>query len=96
MKTVAWVTAITLVLDQLSKWLVVHVMSLDSRLAIDVLPPFLNFRMWIDLTTSSKNSSSSSTLTSGFHPGKGFLSFGMWSPRLMGSGTSEPKRGSPL
>ena len=45
MKTVAWVTAITLVLDQLSKWLVVHVMSLDSRLAIDVLPPFLNFRM---------------------------------------------------
>ncbi|WP_370244950.1 signal peptidase II, partial [Salipiger sp.] len=45
MKTVAWVAAITLVLDQLSKWLVVHVMSLDSRLAIDVLPPFLNFRM---------------------------------------------------
>ncbi|MCA0961387.1 signal peptidase II [Salipiger bermudensis] len=45
MKTVAWVAAITLVLDQLSKWLVVHVMSLDSRLAIDVLPPVLNFRM---------------------------------------------------
>lgn len=45
MKTVGWVALITLVLDQLSKWLVVHVMSLDSRLAIDVLPPFLNFRM---------------------------------------------------
>lgn len=33
------------VVDQLSKWLVVHVMDLQSRLAIDVLPPFLRFRM---------------------------------------------------
>ena len=31
--------------DQLSKWLVVHVMGLAQKQAIDVLPPFLNFRM---------------------------------------------------
>ncbi|MEL6607632.1 MAG: signal peptidase II [Pseudomonadota bacterium] len=32
-------------LDQLSKWYVVHVLNLDQRLAIDVLPPVLNLRM---------------------------------------------------
>ncbi|MBN9887909.1 signal peptidase II [Salipiger abyssi] len=49
MRTVAWVAAITFVIDQLTKWLVVHVMSLDTRLAIDVWPPFVNFRMaWND------------------------------------------------
>ena len=32
-------------LDQLSKWLVVHVMDLARVGAIDVLPPFVNFRM---------------------------------------------------
>ena len=45
MRLMVWVAAITLVIDQLSKWLVVHVMALDTRLAIDVLPPVLNFRM---------------------------------------------------
>ncbi len=34
-----------IVIDQASKFLVVHVMGLDQRLAIDVLPPLLNFRM---------------------------------------------------
>ncbi|MGR3376479.1 signal peptidase II [Salipiger abyssi] len=49
MRTVALVAAITFVVDQLTKWLVVHVMSLDTRLAIDVWPPFVNFRMaWND------------------------------------------------
>jgi len=32
-------------LDQLTKILVVHLMDLKNRGAIDVLPPFLNFRM---------------------------------------------------
>ena len=32
-------------LDQLSKWWVVHVLDLKNRIAIDVLPPLLNFRM---------------------------------------------------
>lgn len=33
------------VLDQASKYAVVHGMALDRRLAVDVWPPFLNFRM---------------------------------------------------
>lgn len=33
------------ILDQLSKYLVVHVMRLDQRQEIGILPPFLNFRM---------------------------------------------------
>lgn len=32
-------------LDQASKYAVVHGMELDRRLAVDVWPPFLNFRM---------------------------------------------------
>ena len=40
------VTAIVVfVVDQLSKYLVVHVMDLQTVRAIDVFPPFLNFRM---------------------------------------------------
>jgi signal peptidase II len=36
-------------LDQGSKWAVVHWLGLKHRLAIDVLPPLLNFRMgWND------------------------------------------------
>jgi len=31
--------------DQATKYLVVHLMALDTRLAIDVFPPFLNLRM---------------------------------------------------
>ncbi|MCA0848902.1 signal peptidase II [Salipiger thiooxidans] len=45
MRTVAWVALVTFLIDQASKWLVVHVMELDRKLAIDVWPPFLNFRM---------------------------------------------------
>ncbi|MFW2542427.1 signal peptidase II [Primorskyibacter sp. 2E107] len=33
------------IIDQLTKIWVVHVMDLATRLSIDVLPPFLNFRM---------------------------------------------------
>jgi len=35
----------TLVIDQLSKWLVVHVAGLAERGVIDVAPPYLSFRM---------------------------------------------------
>ena len=41
-----WITAaVTLVLDQLSKYAVVQGLDLARRGAIDVLPPFVNFRM---------------------------------------------------
>ncbi|MEM9395235.1 MAG: signal peptidase II [Pseudomonadota bacterium] len=41
-----WVTAIVAFgLDQLSKWLVVHVMELSRLGVIEVFPPFLTFRM---------------------------------------------------
>ncbi|WP_121632621.1 signal peptidase II [Tropicibacter alexandrii] len=44
--TTVWIWAIWIfVLDQLSKFLVVHVLDLATRLQIDVLPPFLNFHM---------------------------------------------------
>lgn len=45
MRIVAAVAVFIFALDQLSKWLVVHVMNLAFRGAIDVYPPFLNFRM---------------------------------------------------
>ncbi|KFI27974.1 signal peptidase II [Haematobacter massiliensis] len=41
----AGVAAATFALDQLSKFVVVHLMSLDRVRAIDVWPPYLNFRM---------------------------------------------------
>ncbi len=37
--------AAVFVLDQVSKYAVVHRLGLAERLSIDVLPPFLNFRM---------------------------------------------------
>jgi signal peptidase II len=41
-----WITALaTFALDQLSKWLIVHVMDLARVGAIEVFPPFVNFRM---------------------------------------------------
>ncbi len=41
-----WITALLAFgLDQLSKWLVVHVMGLSRVGVIDVFPPFLTFRM---------------------------------------------------
>jgi signal peptidase II len=43
-----WMTltgALTLALDQLTKLWVVHLLDLKTKAAIDVVPPFLNFRM---------------------------------------------------
>lgn len=45
MRLVTYVMAATLVLDQVSKFLVVHVLDLWSRQEIAVLPPWLSFRM---------------------------------------------------
>lgn len=45
MRLAAKVTAAVLVLDQITKYLVVHAMGLDQKQSIDVLPPWLNFRM---------------------------------------------------
>lgn len=40
---------VTLLLDQLSKWIVVQGLGLKTAYEIDVLPPFVNFRMaWND------------------------------------------------
>ena len=45
MKTVFWAGAWVFLLDQISKYLVVHVMDLRTLGEIDVLPPYLNLRM---------------------------------------------------
>lgn len=45
MRLVAIIAAAVFVLDQLTKWWVVHVMDLARVGSIDVLPPYLNFRM---------------------------------------------------
>lgn len=45
MRLTAWITALTLAVDQAMKLVVVQLMDLQTRLAIDVLPPVLNFRM---------------------------------------------------
>lgn len=45
MRILALSAVLMFVLDQASKWLVVHVMNLRNIGAIDVLPPLLNFRM---------------------------------------------------
>ncbi|WP_425093189.1 signal peptidase II [Tropicimonas sp. S265A] len=43
---VLWITAaIAFVIDQISKWLVVHVLELSRIGFIEVFPPFLTFRM---------------------------------------------------
>jgi signal peptidase II len=39
------VAALVFVIDQATKWLVVHHLDLINRLTIDVWPPFLTFRM---------------------------------------------------
>ena len=39
------VAAVIFVIDQVSKWIVVHYLDLPRVLAIDVLPPYLNLRM---------------------------------------------------
>ena len=45
MRLTFWAGFWTFLLDQVSKYLVVHVLNLRERSEIDVLPPFLNFRM---------------------------------------------------
>ncbi|MFN3936071.1 MAG: signal peptidase II [Gemmobacter sp.] len=45
MAAAGWTAAVVFLLDQATKYWVVHVMALDRRLAIDVWPPFLNLRM---------------------------------------------------
>lgn len=45
MRLVVWVAALTILIDQVLKYWVVHVLELDRVRAIDVLPPWLNLRM---------------------------------------------------
>jgi signal peptidase II len=45
MRLATGVAALTLAADQATKFIVVQLMDLQTRLALDVLPPFLNFRM---------------------------------------------------
>ncbi|RWR06628.1 signal peptidase II [Paenirhodobacter populi] len=45
MRLTAWVAAGVFLLDQISKYIVVHLMNLDRLLVIEVLPPWLNFHM---------------------------------------------------
>ena len=45
MRLTGWITALIIVLDQALKYYVVHVLRLDRVQEIDVLPPWLNFRM---------------------------------------------------
>ena len=40
-----WTGIVVFVADQVTKWIVVHLMDLRTLGGIDVLPPFLNFRM---------------------------------------------------
>lgn len=44
MRALVWSGLFALLADQVSKYAVVHGMELSRRLAIDVLPPVLNFR----------------------------------------------------
>ena len=45
MRTVFWVALVIFLADQVTKYLVVHVMNLDRLLAIDIWPPYLHLRM---------------------------------------------------
>ena len=45
MRTVFWVALVIFLTDQVTKYLVVHVMNLDRLMAIDIWPPYLNLRM---------------------------------------------------
>jgi len=45
MRLATGIAAVTLIVDQVSKFVVVEAMGLQHRLAIDVLPPWLNLRM---------------------------------------------------
>lgn len=45
MRIMWWAALVVLILDQASKWLVVHLLDLKTIGSIEVWPPFLNFRM---------------------------------------------------
>lgn len=45
MRLLGVIAIIAFSVDQISKWVIVHSLDLLNRGAIDVLPPFLNFRM---------------------------------------------------
>lgn len=45
MRLMLWVAVAVFVIDQITKFAVVHGLRLSERLSIDVFPPFLNFRM---------------------------------------------------
>lgn len=45
MRLVIWITAAIILLDQVLKYYVVHVLRLDQVREIDVIPPWLNLRM---------------------------------------------------
>ena len=45
MRIVFWVALATIILDQLTKYFVVHVLNLREELNIDVWSPFINLRM---------------------------------------------------
>ena len=45
MRPLIFTAVVAFVLDQLSKLIVVHWLALDQRGSMEVLPPFLNFRM---------------------------------------------------
>jgi signal peptidase II len=45
MRSLSLTALIIFVLDQLSKWAVVHQLNLYERGEVDVIPPYLNFRM---------------------------------------------------
>ncbi len=45
MRIVLWAGLVVFLLDQVTKYWVVHVLDLDRVRAIDVLPPYLNLRM---------------------------------------------------
>lgn len=45
MRTLAWVAMIIFVVDQVSKYYIVHMLDLATVRAIDVWPPYLNLRM---------------------------------------------------
>ncbi|MBZ8117864.1 signal peptidase II [Roseovarius sp. LXJ103] len=45
MRTLAWVAVIIFVVDQVSKYYIIHMLDLATVRAIDVWPPYLNLRM---------------------------------------------------
>ncbi|MDO5605204.1 MAG: signal peptidase II [Paracoccus sp. (in: a-proteobacteria)] len=45
MSTLGWVAVVIILLDQISKYYVVHMLRLDRLREIDVFPPWLNLRM---------------------------------------------------